>query len=159
MARKSHVIPYEPLPQHLAHKPVYAMPYQFFDGNSKGTSDPRYLSVGLAQYDDNQVSIKIMRHTGGRWTRQAEELPLHRAIDMTLFLAHVLTKPEDEDVQLKPGLFSDQNEELTIRRDEHRSAAEMARFDTFLDQHDELLKQRLSILADVLIELRASGKL
>lgn len=159
MTRKSSITPEDDLPQHLEHKPVYAMPYQFFDGLSNGNTDGRYLSVGLAQWNRDDVSIKIMRHTGQRWTRQAEELPLNRAIDITLFLTHVLARSEGEVVQMKPGTFDNQNEELTLGRDENRSVTEIAQFDTFMDQHEEHLKQRLNALADLLIELRSSGKL
>ncbi len=159
MMKKSSITPKDDLPQHLGHKPVYAMPYQFFDGSPKGNTDSRYLSVGLAQWNQDDVSIKIMRHTGIRWTRQAEELPLNRAIDITLFLAHVLTESGGEIIHIKPGTFDNQKEELTSGRDVNRSATEIAQFDTFMDQHEEHLKQRLNTLADYLFELRANGKL
>jgi hypothetical protein len=74
----------------LDHKPVYALPYEHFDGIYDGDTDVRYISIGMAQYDQDHVSIKTMRHIGTKWTRQAEELPLHRVIDMTLFLAKTL---------------------------------------------------------------------
>ncbi len=151
-------IPDQPLPQHLGHKPVYSIPYQLADGRPSGT-DCRYLSIGLAQWGFNEVSVKIMRHTRGRWTRQAEEMPLNRAIDVTLFLAHVLAKSDDGVAHIKPGQFDHQDDELTITYDEHRSAAEIAEFDTFLDQHDKRLKRRLNVLTDALLELRANGKL
>ena len=151
--------PDDELPQHLGHKPVYAMPYQFFDGLSFGATDSRYLSVGLAQWNPDDVSIKIMRHTGNRWTRQAEELPLHRAIDMTSFLTHVLANSEAEVIQMKSGTFDNQGEELTLERDANRSSAEIAQFDDFMDRSKDHLKQKLNTLADLLIELRMSGKL
>jgi len=68
--------PSQVLPQHLQHKPVYALPYQSFDGPFIDSTDMRYISVGIAQYDSEDVSVKTMRHVGGKWTRQAEELPL-----------------------------------------------------------------------------------
>lgn len=159
MTKKNNINPKDDLPQHLGHKPIYAMPYQFFDGSPKGNTDSRYLSVGLAQWNQNDVSIKVMRHTGARWTRQAEELPLNRAIDMTLFLAHVLANSKGEVVHMKPGTFDDQNEELTSKRDANRSVPEVAQFDTFMDQHGDHLKQRLNALADLLTELRVGGKI
>lgn len=156
---KSNITPDDELPQHLGHKPVYAMPYQFFDGLSNGRSDGRYLSVGLAQWNQDDVSIKIMRHTGNRWTRQAEELPLNRAIDMTSFLAHVLANSEGDVIQMKPGTFDNQTEQLTLGRDGNRNATETAQFDRFIDRSEDYLKKKLNILADLLLELRASGKL
>jgi len=157
--RKSSITPKNDLPQHLGHKPVYAMPYQFFEGSPPGNTDSRYLSVGLAQWNPNDVSIKIMRHTGNRWTRQAEEVPLSRAIDMATFLTHVLAGSEGEVVQMRPGTFENQDEELTVERDRNRSISEMAQFDTYVDRHKPYLKKRLNALADLLIELRANGKL
>jgi hypothetical protein len=159
MTNKRKVVPDEPLPQHLEHKPVYAMPYQFFDGLSKGNTDGRYLSVGLAQWNQNDVSIKVMRHTGERWTRQAEELPLHRAIDMTLFLANALAASNEGTIHIPAGSFSNQDEELTVRRDPHRTAVEKAQFEAFMAQNEQHLKQRLNTLADLLLKLRANGKL
>ena len=78
------------LPMHLAHKPVYAMPYQKFDGIYIGETDARYLSVGLAQWGHHDLSLKVMRHTGTQWSRQAEELPLHRVLDASIFLIKAL---------------------------------------------------------------------
>lgn len=34
--------------------------------------------------------MKVWRHTGNRWSRQSEELPLHRNLDLTILLLHVL---------------------------------------------------------------------
>ena len=95
----------EPLPEHLGHKSVYAMPYQDFDGIYAGDTDIRYLSVGLAQYDATKVSVKTMRHTGAKWSRQAEELPVHRIIDMTTFLAMVLCDFEEGSLTIPAGTF------------------------------------------------------
>src|SRR3990172_4625209 len=82
--------PAEELPQHLDHKPVYALPYQHFDGIYADDTDTKFISVGLSQWNADEVSVKAMRYTGEKWSRLAEELPLHRLIDMTIFLAKVL---------------------------------------------------------------------
>ncbi len=65
----------QPLPQHLDHKPVYAISYESFDGIHAGGTDAMYLSVGISQWDANEVSAKVMRYSGNQWSRQAEELP------------------------------------------------------------------------------------
>ena len=107
--------PDQALPQHLGHIPVYATPYQWFDGiYPNGETDIRYLSVGLAQYDENHVSIKAMRHTGEKWTRMAEELPLHRPVDMTIFLAKVLFDTHNESIELPKETFENQSVEISI---------------------------------------------
>lgn len=34
--------------------------------------------MGRAQYDTNEASVKIFRHSGQRWSRQSEEVPIQR---------------------------------------------------------------------------------
>ena len=79
-------VPSEPLPQHLIHKPVYALPYEYFDGIYAGNTDTKYISIGLSQWDPDEVSVKTMRYTGTRWTRLAEEMPLHRVLDLAILI-------------------------------------------------------------------------
>src|SRR5688572_20322419 len=77
----------QPLPQHLQHKPVWALAYEHFDGFYIGNTDLKWVTIGLAQWDHTEVGIKTMRFSGAKWSRQSEELPVHRVIDMTLFAA------------------------------------------------------------------------
>lgn len=149
----------EPLPEHLSHKPVYAMSYINFDGIYIGKTDVRYISVGLSTWNPADASIKVFRYVNNRWTRQAEELPLHRIIDMTLFLALTIGASSERSFTIPASTFTKQTHGLSIGRDLNRSAGEMASFDGFLLEHDELLKQRLGKLADVLIELRQADKI
>jgi len=150
--------PTEELPQHLEHRPVYALPYEHFDGIYIGDTDTQYISIGLAQYDSDHVSIKAMRHTGRKWTRLAEELPLHRLVDMTLFLAKVLFDTRNGNVDIPAGTFLNQDSNISVTQ-ENRSYGEMASYHAFLSAHLQLLKQRFSVLADLLDELRESGKI
>ena len=114
-----------PLPQHLDHKPVYAMPYQWFDGiHANGETDARYVSVGIAQYDHDHVSIKAMRHTGEKWTRMAEELPLHRPIDMTIFLAKVLFDSQNGSIEVPVGTLVNQSVKIVNGAEKGTSVAE-----------------------------------
>jgi len=50
-----------PLPQHLDHKPVYALPYQHFDGIYSKKTDIRYISVGVAQCNSIAIAHFIQR--------------------------------------------------------------------------------------------------
>lgn len=150
--------PSEPLPQHLGHKPVYAIPYEKFDGIYAGGTDARYLSVGLAQWDDNSVSVKVMRHTGEKWSRQAEELPLHRVIDMTLLVAKSLFAGGNA-IEFPANSLSNQDSPLHIERDGNRNKAEMEQFNEFINEEREGLKRRLNVLADALNDLRQRGML
>lgn len=150
--------PSEPLPQHLGHKPVYALPYEQFDGIYAGDTDTKYISVGLSQWDPDEVSIKTMRHTGNRWTRLAEEMPLHRAIDMTLFLAKALFDLQSSTVAIPRATFYRQDADISIVP-ETRSYGEMSSYNAFLSRHSGLLKERLNALADVLTSLREKGQI
>ncbi|RQP11521.1 MAG: hypothetical protein EAS48_06180 [Chryseobacterium sp.] len=80
-------------PKHLRHKPIISVnEYDKIDGQYRDNTDVKALSIGLAQYDSTEISLKIWRHTGNKWSRQSEELPLHRTIDLNILLiASLLT--------------------------------------------------------------------
>ena len=72
------------IPQNLSHKPIVAVDnYDLIDGYNNG-SDAKALSIGKAQYDENDISAKVFRRNDkkGIWSRQSEALPLHRCVDM-----------------------------------------------------------------------------
>lgn len=64
------------IPTHLSHKPIIACNYEMI--NLADAYDAKYISVGRAQYANQDVSVKVFRHTGGRWSRQSEEIPIQR---------------------------------------------------------------------------------
>ena len=77
------------LPRHLQHKPIIACKY----GNGFGdqSEDVKYLSIGKAQYNQDSASVKAIRHSGVRWSRQSEEVPIHRiGYMMQLLLSSIL---------------------------------------------------------------------
>lgn len=76
-------------PKHLSHQPIISVnDYDKIDALYANHTDVRALSIGNAQYDEDQISLKIWRHTGAKWSRQSEELPIHRNLDLSiLFLA------------------------------------------------------------------------
>ena len=69
------------IPTTLKHKPVIVCEnYENVDGRAAYRSEAKGLSLGLAQWNDRgkvDVSAKVWRHTGEKWSRQSEELPLH----------------------------------------------------------------------------------
>ncbi len=73
-------------PTHLKHKPIIEVAdYEDIDGPYAGNSDAKCLSLGVAQWNDGMgttLSAKVWRQSDGRWSRQSEELPLHRVIDL-----------------------------------------------------------------------------
>ena len=100
------------VPMHLAHKPLSTLPYFNHDGKWAGDTDVQFLSLGLAQWDPRrEVSLKILRHTGEKWSRQAEEIPVPRAIDLVLFLTFALFH---RDGKIPPGTFCNQTSEITL---------------------------------------------
>lgn len=150
--------PTMPLPQHLAHKPVYAIPYEDFDGIYAASTDARYLSIGIAQYNDEEVSMKVLRHTGAQWSPQAEELPIHRPIDMALFLAKVIFGAPGARVDVPAGTFLDQSNDIEITP-EHRSLDQLREYEDFLRRHRDLYRERFKALLQVLKHLEAEGEI
>jgi hypothetical protein len=150
--------PSEKLPNTLAHKPVYALPYEKFDGIYAGDTDTKYITVGISQWSPYEVSVKTMRHVGKRWTRLAEEMPLHRAIDVTLFLTKVVFDQQNGRVDIPADTFFRQAADISITS-EARTNGEMASYYSFLSKHSKLLKERLRTLAEVLNSLKENGKI
>ncbi len=78
------------IPTTLRHKPVITVPnYENVDGRYANDTDAKGMSLGLAQWNDRgkvDVSAKIWRHTGEKWSRQSEELPLHRVLDLAILV-------------------------------------------------------------------------
>jgi hypothetical protein len=151
-----------PDPRSLKHRPVVLLPYEASDGPYAGQTDCKFLSVGWAQYDPLSLSVKTMRHTGegddgrpGRWSRQSEELPLHRAVDATLLIAETLSAIAARDsVTLPPGTLENQPITVVVPF-EFDNERERGIFESNLQ--DQILLRRLSKLADGLERLRKRG--
>jgi hypothetical protein len=104
-----------PLPHHLGHKPLVAMKYADFDGPDPVGTDAMYLSIGHAQWDEKDaISAKVWRHPDSRWSRQSEELPLHRPIDLTILIAAALKQASSGRVHLRAGTFENQDADLDL---------------------------------------------
>ena len=92
------------IPSYLKHKPIIVVNgYDEHDAHFANDTDARALSIGIAQYDDynddnnKDISLKVWRHTGKKWSRQSEELPIHRCIDLNiLFLDSLLYSIENK---------------------------------------------------------------
>lgn len=151
-------IPSQPLPQHLDHKPVFALPYEAFDGPYAGKTDVQFVSVGIAQYDPDEASIKTMRYTGTKWTRQAEELPLHRPVDMTIFLAKAVFDSAGGAIAIPSQTFHLQTSEIAVMR-EQRNFGENASFDAAVAKVAPGLRERLNTLRVLLNDLSRDGKI
>lgn len=79
------------IPENLKHKPVIKVEdYDTVDGRYALHTDAKGLSLGLAQWNDRgkvDISRKVWRHTGEKWSRQSEELPLSRILDLAILVA------------------------------------------------------------------------
>jgi hypothetical protein len=94
-------------PTHLSHKPiVHVQNYYNKDAQFSNETDAQSLSIGLAQWDkglenhERAISAKVWRYNsdGNKWSRQSEELPLHRVIDLGILLFASLIKDEGIDL-------------------------------------------------------------
>jgi len=100
-------------PKHLSHKPLVSVnDYDKVDGMYRNNTDAKALSIGWAQYDEDEISMKVWRKKK-RWSPQSEELPIHRNLDLTILLLHVLfdeaPNPDSFLVKAKT-LFSEDQE-------------------------------------------------
>lgn len=150
--------PTQRLPHHLYHKPIYALPYQHFDGTED--TDAQYITIGLAQWNEEDASVKVMRFDqgNGKWSRASEELPLHRPIDMTLFMAMALFDTKNGYFDIPNGTFHDQDQDIHLVQ-EQRSGDEVKQFNKAVKSQEDHLKERLNKLFDVLNKLKSQGKL
>lgn len=155
------------IPADLKHKPVVVCEnYENIDGRQAYGSEAKGLSLGLAQWNDRgrvDISAKVWRHTGGKWSRQSEELPLHRALDLAILIAksrkyfaesYIYPKNYDEQnpVLDRVGLQGDAME-LLICTDNPHIDEDIRLFLDALARDDELLSERFSVLARLLRDL------
>lgn len=126
-------------PEHLNHKPIIAVnDYDKIDAIYANNTDVRALSIGQAQYDKDELSVKIWRHTGEKWSRQSEEMPLHRALDLSILtIAGILT-----DTKAKYP--------LTSLREEIVSEDRVDEIKEYYKHNEKMLRPRLEELRKIL---------
>ncbi|ADC48814.1 hypothetical protein BpOF4_03740 [Alkalihalophilus pseudofirmus OF4] len=134
-------------PRHLAHKPVYTIDnYNQKDGkNNPDTTDAQALTIGNAQWNDDEISAKVWRHTTGdestgKWSRQSEELPLHRLIDLNILLANVLADLQGETVVSEDVKLLNLNKRKLVKG--------------FIEGNKDILYPRLNELRRLLNEIK-----
>lgn len=145
-----------PPPTWLKHTPVFMLPYEAFDGPYASDTDTKYLSVGLAQWryesdgDRFAVSVKAWRKPNDRWSRESEEIPVHRQVDMTILLAHVMFRPKGSDAVPVPAeTFENQTTPLTIMS--------LGAIPSEAEANEVRCRKRLRVLRDVLNQLDPLG--
>lgn len=155
------------IPTTLKHKPVITVEnYENVDGRNAYDSDAKGLSLGLAQWNDRgnvNISAKVWRHTGGKWSRLSEELPMHRVLDLAILVckanlyfrdAYRYPKFYDEKNTLidRVGL---QGDAMTVEvcTDNEKIDEDIKLFSDALNKDGELLGERFATLAKMLNEM------
>ncbi|GAB6174396.1 DUF6530 family protein [Paradesulfitobacterium aromaticivorans] len=155
------------IPTTLKHKPVIVSEnYENVDGRYAYNSDAKGLSLGLAQWNDRgkvDVSAKVWRYTGEKWSRQSEELPLHRVLDLAILIcraklhfreAYRYEKLYDTENPIidRVGLQGDAMT-VAVCTDNEKIDEDLKLFNQALSNDDELIGERLRTLSRILKEM------
>jgi len=155
------------IPTTLKHKPVIVSEnYENVDGRYAYNSDAKGLSLGLAQWNDRgkvDISAKVWRYTGEKWSRQSEELPLHRVLDLAILICraklHFQEAYRYEDLYDKEKPVIDrvglQGDAMTVAvcTDNEKINEDIQLFRQALSNDDELIGERLHTLTRILKEM------
>lgn len=155
------------IPTTLKHKPVIISEnYENIDGRYAYNSDAKGLSLGLAQWNDRgkvDISAKVWRYTGEKWSRQSEELPIHRILDLAILACRTkqyfaeayqypkMYNPEDPIID-RVGL---QGDAMTVEvcTENPKIDEDIQLFREALGRDDEMIGERLATLSRILKEL------
>jgi len=155
------------IPTTLKHKPVIVSEnYENVDGRKAYDSDAKGLSLGLAQWNDRgrvDISAKVWRHTGEKWSRQSEEMPLHRALDLAILICR--SKLHFKESYRYEKLYDTENPiiervglqgdamTVSVCTDNEKIDEDIKLFNQALSDDDEILSERLKTLAGFLREM------
>ncbi|EHL06106.1 hypothetical protein HMPREF0322_03193 [Desulfitobacterium hafniense DP7] len=155
------------IPTSLKHKPVIISEnYENVDGRYAYQSDAKGLSLGLAQWNDRgkvDISAKVWRYTGEKWSRQSEELPLHRVLDLAILVCR--TKLHFREAYRYDNFYDPekpvidriglQGDAMTVAvcTDNEKINEDIKLFNQALCNDDELLGERLRTLSAILKEM------
>lgn len=155
------------IPTNLKHKPVIISEnYEEIDGRYAYESDAKGLSLGLAQWNDRgtvDISAKVWRHTGDKWSRQSEELPLHRVLDLAILICR--SKEYFSEAYRFPKLYDPEKPQIdriglqgdamtvAVCTDNEMIDTDIKLFRDVLAYNDELISERLQTLATLLEKL------
>jgi len=155
------------IPTTLKHKPVVVVEnYENIDGRYAYNTDAKGLSLGLAQWNDRgkvEISAKVWRHTGEKWSRQSEELPLHRVLDLAILVCR--TKLHFQDAYRYKNFYDEQNTVLDrvglqgdamtveICTDNEKINEDIKLFSQALSDDGERIGERLSTLSRLLKDM------
>lgn len=152
------------IPTELKHKPVIVVEnYDAVDGRNAYDSETKGLSLGLAQWNDRgkvEISAKVWRNTGQKWSRQSEELPLHRVLDLAIFICEskkYLSESYRYEKMYDPekpqfARIGLQGDAMTVGIcvDNPNIDEDIKLFLQALSTDDEIIGERLQVLANIL---------
>ncbi len=155
------------IPTTLKHKPVIVTEnYENVDGRYAYDSDAKGLSLGLAQWNDRgklDISAKVWRYTGEKWSRQSEELPLHRVLDLAILVCR--TKRHFQDAYRYENLYDTNNpiidrvglqgDAMTVEvcTSNDKINEDIKLFNQVLSDDGELIGERLKMLSTLLKDM------
>lgn len=155
------------IPTTLKHKPVIVCEnYENVDGRHAYNSDAKGLSLGLAQWNDRgkiDISAKVWRYTGEKWSRQSEELPLHRVLDLAILVCS--TKLHFREAYRYEKLYDSENPTIdrvglqgdamtvAVCSDNEKINEDIKLFSQAFSDDDELIGERLRVLSRILKEM------
>ncbi|NQX64771.1 hypothetical protein HQN90_01400 [Paenibacillus alba] len=155
------------IPTTLKHKPVIVSEnYEQVDGRYALNTDAKGLSLGLAQWNDRgkvDISAKVWRHTGEKWSRQSEELPMHRVLDLAILICRSslhfqeayrfpkLYDPENATID-RIGLQGDAMS-VAVCEDNPMIDNDIKLFAQALSDDGEMIGERLTVLSRLLKEM------
>jgi hypothetical protein len=155
------------IPTTLKHKPVIVSEnYENVDGRYAYNTDAKGLSLGLAQWNDRgkvDISAKVWRYTGEKWSRQSEELPLHRVLDLAILVcraqlhfreAYRYEKLYDTNNPVidRVGLQGDAMT-VAVCTENEKIDEDIKLFNQALSNDGELIGERLRTLSGILKEM------
>ncbi|NLO58404.1 MAG: hypothetical protein GX110_06655, partial [Synergistaceae bacterium] len=135
------------IPTTLKHKPVITVEnYENVDGRQAYSSEAKGLSLGLAQWNDRgkvEISAKVWRYTGEKWSRQSEELPLHRVLDLAILVCK--GKQHFQEAYRHPKLYDEKNPRIDrVGLQGDAMTVEICTGNQMIDEDIQLFSQALS---------------
>lgn len=87
------------------HKPIVSVSdYEKIDGIYANHTDAKALSLGRAQYNNKEISLKVWRWGNNKWSRMSEEMPIHRNLDLSiLFIKTLIEGYNQQSFLVSPG--------------------------------------------------------
>ncbi|MFS0838087.1 DUF6530 family protein [Paenibacillus sp. 1P03SA] len=155
------------IPTTLKHKPVIVSEnYEQVDGRLARNTDAKGLSLGLAQWNDRgkvDISAKVWRHTGEKWSRQSEELPMHRVLDLAILICR--SSLYFQDAYRFPKMYDPENPvidriglqgdamSVSVCEDNPMLDQDIKLFAQALSEDGEMIGERLRVLSRLLEEM------